>query len=67
MSAARAPSKQHELSTTILDAIHQWDLKTNQLMQLAQKYHGHLDTQQQHFCKLKVLLQEKDLVIGQLQ
>lgn len=44
----------------------QWETKANELCQLAQKYHTHLDLQHQNMNKMKVMLSEKDTLIAEL-
>ena len=50
----------------VFNKIQEWEVKVAQLAQLANKYHSHLECQQQHYNQLKIVLDEKDQLINYL-
>lgn len=59
-------SKFDEFRLSVLDQLLLWDEKTAELAGLAERYSGTLDEQKKLFSKLKLIVQEKDQVIVEL-
>ena len=59
-------SKFDEFRLSVLDQLILWDEKTAELAGLAEQYSGALDEQRKLFNKLKLVVQEKDQVIMEL-
>ena len=59
-------SKFDEFRLSVLDQLILWDEKTAELAGLAEQYSGALEEQRKLFNKLKLVVQEKDQVIMEL-
>ena len=59
-------SKFDEFRLSVLDQLILWDEKTAELACLAERYSGALEEQKKLFSKLKLVVQEKDQVIAEL-
>ena len=59
-------SKLDEFRLSVLEHLISWDEKTAELACLADKYSGALEEQRKLFGKLKMIVQEKDQVIVEL-
>ena len=60
-------SKFDEFRLTVLEQLIAWDEKTAELASLASHYYGALEEQKRLFTKLKLIVQEKDQMITELQ
>ena len=60
-------SKFDEFRLNVLDQLILWDEKTAELASLASRYYGALEEQKKLFIKLKLVVQEKDQMISELQ
>ena len=60
-------SKFDEFKLHVLDSLILWDEKSAELASLANRYYGALEEQKKTFIKLKLVVQEKDQMIGELQ
>lgn len=60
-------SKFDEFRLNVLDQLILWDEKSADLASLANRYYGALEEQKKLFIKLKLVVQEKDQMIGELQ
>ena len=60
-------TKFEEFKLSVIDQLVLWDEKTAELAGLAERYTGALEEQKRLFMKLKLVVQEKDQVITELQ
>ena len=60
-------SKFDEFRLNVLDQLILWDEKTAELATLASRYYGALEEQKKLFIKLKLVVEEKDQMISELQ
>lgn len=60
-------SKFDEFRLNVLDQLILWDEKTAELASLANRYYGALEEQKKLFIKLKLVVEEKDHMIAELQ
>ena len=60
-------TKFDEFRLNVLDQLILWDEKTAELATLASRYYGALEEQKKLFIKLKLVVEEKDQMIGELQ
>ena len=60
-------SKFDEFRLNVLDQLILWDEKTAELASLANRYYGALEEQKKLFVKLKLVIEEKDSMIAELQ
>ena len=60
-------SKFDEFKLNMLDQLILWDEKSAELASLASRYYGALEEQKKLFVKMKLVCEEKDQMIGELQ